>query len=155
LKQDTDISTLRLAVLASEMTFAQAVAKLERSEQRACLRLKELRKQVGQQIFRKQGERFRPTRAGRVLIAYARRILALNDEMLSRLRTGAYTYDALWLRLNANTKQWLPRMRTAEAMNQTYDPKGVFVPSRSHVQSGVGNSRRIQEIRPVQQIVQL
>ena len=55
-KQDLNVNALRLAVLTSEMTFAQAAARLGRSEWRACVRMKQLRQQVGQVLFPQAGQ---------------------------------------------------------------------------------------------------
>jgi DNA-binding transcriptional LysR family regulator len=117
-KDDLNIGALRLLVLTSEMTFAQAAARLGRSEWRASVRVKQLEQQVGQKLFRKNGRRLVPTDAGRVLIAYARRILALNDDVMRCLRTGEYVDDALWLRLNPDPRQILPKIRALEYLQQ-------------------------------------
>jgi DNA-binding transcriptional LysR family regulator len=114
-KQDLNISALRIVVLTSEMTFAKAAARVGRSEWRASVRVKRLEEQLGQKLFQKLGRRLVPTDAGLVLIAYARRILALNDELLRSLRSGEYGNDALWLRLNSDPRQSLPRIRSLES----------------------------------------
>lgn len=114
-KQDLNISTLRIVVLTSEMTFAKATTRVGRSEWRASVRVKQLEQQVGQKLFRKQGRRLVPTDAGLVLIAYARRILALNDEALRSLRSGEYIDDALWLRVESDSRQSLPSIRSLES----------------------------------------
>ena len=122
IKPDLNISTLRIFVLTSDMAFAKAAALVGRSEWRASVRMKQLERQVGQKLFRHKGRRLVLTDAGQVLMAYARRILALNDEALRSLRSGEYVDDALWLRLNSDPRQSLPRIRTLESQTrQTRD----------------------------------
>jgi DNA-binding transcriptional LysR family regulator len=122
IKPDLNISTLRIFVMTLDMTFSKAAALVGRSEWRASVRMKQLEQQVGQKLFRHKGRRLVLTDAGQVLMAYARRILALNDEALRSLRSGEYVDDALWLRLNSDPRQSLPRIRTLESQTrQTRD----------------------------------
>jgi DNA-binding transcriptional LysR family regulator len=118
IKPDLNISALRIFVLTSDMTFAKAAAHVGRSEWRASVRVKELELQVGQKLFRPKGRRLALTDAGQVLMVYARRILALNDEALRSLRSGEYADDALWLRVHSDPRQSLPRIRGLESQTR-------------------------------------
>ena len=115
-KPDLNLSTLRIFELISDMTFEKAAAVVGRSEWRASVRVKQLEQQVGQKLFRRKGRRLVLTDAGQVLMAYARRILALNDEALRSLRSGEYADDALWLRMNH--RQTPPRIRSLESQTK-------------------------------------
>jgi DNA-binding transcriptional LysR family regulator len=117
-KPDLNLSTLRIFELISDMTFERAAAVVGRSEWRASVRVKQLEQQVGQKLFRRKGRRLVLTDAGQVLMAYARRILALNDEALRSLRSGEYADDALWLRLNPDHRQTPPRIRSLESQTK-------------------------------------
>lgn len=65
--------------------FARAGDRLGRSASAVSLQLRKLEEQSGQALFVKQGRGLALTEAGTVLLAYARRILDLNDEAAARL----------------------------------------------------------------------
>ena len=92
-----DMDALRSFVTGIECgTFADAAGRLGRSTSAVSAQLRKLEDQAGTTLLRKSGRLLQPTEAGEILLAYARRILALNDEASVALRgTGMEG----WLRL--------------------------------------------------------
>lgn len=85
-----DMDVLRALVIAMEHgSFARAAERLGRTQSAISLRMKKLEEQVGKPLFRKAGRTVAPTEAGHLLLGYARRIVALNDEALSAARGRA------------------------------------------------------------------
>ncbi|MBB3119811.1 LysR substrate-binding domain-containing protein [Pseudoduganella violacea] len=82
-----DLDFLRSYVTGVELgSFAQAAERLGRSTSAVSAQLKKLEEQVGAPILRKAGRGMVPTAAGETLLAYARRLLELNDEAASAVR---------------------------------------------------------------------
>ncbi|UTY57604.1 LysR substrate-binding domain-containing protein [Massilia sp. erpn] len=82
-----DLDFLRSYVTGVELgSFAQAADRLGRSTSAVSAQLKKLEEQVGTPILRKAGRGMVPTAAGETLLAYARRLLELNDEAASAVR---------------------------------------------------------------------
>ena len=78
-----DLDTLRtFAVAHSRGGLAQAAEHLGRTPSAISLQMKRLQDDLGVTIFVKRGRRLGLTENGEVVLAYARRILALNDELL-------------------------------------------------------------------------
>ncbi|WP_225307538.1 LysR substrate-binding domain-containing protein [Nitrincola iocasae] len=76
-----DIDALRAVVSGIDLhSFARAAEQLGRSQSAISMQLKKLEQQTGTQLFVRKGRNLVPTEAGEVLVAYARRIIALNDE---------------------------------------------------------------------------
>lgn len=76
-----DIDALRAVVAGiEERSFARAAVDLGRSQSAVSMQLKKLERQAGTQLFVRKGRGLVPTDAGEALAAYARRIIALNDE---------------------------------------------------------------------------
>src|SRR3954470_14570576 len=76
-----DLDVLRTFVTGMELgSFAKAAERLGRSTSAVSAQLKKLEEQVGAPVLRKSGRNMVPTPTGEVLIAYARRLLELNDE---------------------------------------------------------------------------
>jgi DNA-binding transcriptional LysR family regulator len=106
-----DLDALRSFVTGIELgAFARAADSLARSTSAVSAQLKKLEQQAGIPIFRKNGRRLALTEAGEVLLAYARRLLALNDEA-----AGALNGVALegWVRLGVQEdfgEMLLPQM---------------------------------------------
>ncbi|HEY2898348.1 MAG TPA: LysR family transcriptional regulator [Gemmatimonadaceae bacterium] len=65
--------------------LAPAAERLGRTPSAISLQMKRLQKDLGVPLFRKRGRRLALTEAGEVALAYARRILALNDELLDNM----------------------------------------------------------------------
>ena len=76
-----DMDALRTMVVGTELgSFARAASQLGRSQSAISMQLKKLEEQAGKPLFRRNGRGLTPTEAGDALLAYARRIIALNDE---------------------------------------------------------------------------
>jgi DNA-binding transcriptional LysR family regulator len=81
-----DIAALRMIVAGAELgSFARAADRLGRSQSAVSMQLKRLEEQTGKALFRRSGRGLVPTEAGDALLAYARRIIALNDEAAASL----------------------------------------------------------------------
>lgn len=82
-----DIDFLRTLVCAEELGgMNRAAERIGRSQSAVSQQMQKLEEKVGQDLFRKQGRGLTLTEAGEVLLKYARRILALNDEAVTALR---------------------------------------------------------------------
>lgn len=85
-----DMDAMRTMVVGTELgSFAHAATKLGRSQSAVSMQLKKLEQQAGQPLLRRQGRGLVPTEAGEALLAYARRIIALNDEAAASLGATA------------------------------------------------------------------
>ena len=81
-----DIAALRMIVTGAELgSFARAATRLGRSQSAVSMQLKKLEEQTGKALFRRSGRGLVPTEAGDALLAYARRIITLNDEAAASL----------------------------------------------------------------------
>ena len=86
MKTTFDLNALRTMVAGAELgSFARAADRLGRSQSAVSMQLKKLEEQTGKPLFRRSGRGLVPTEAGDALLAYARRILALNDEAAASL----------------------------------------------------------------------
>ncbi|PWB89329.1 LysR substrate-binding domain-containing protein [Methylosinus sporium] len=85
-----DMDVLRSLVVATDLgSFVKAAGRLGRTQSAISLQMKKLEDQIGHAIFRKNGRGVALTDTGDVLLGYARRILALNDEAVTATRGGA------------------------------------------------------------------
>ncbi len=85
-----DIDALRAMVVGIDrMSFARAASELGRSQSAVSMQLKKLEEQAGARLFMRRGRGLVPTEAGEALAAYARRIIALNDEAARALGAAA------------------------------------------------------------------
>lgn len=76
-----DLDVLRSFATGMELgSFAKAADRLGRSTSAVSAQLRKLEEQAGTPIFRKSGRGLALTEAGETMLAYARRLLALNDE---------------------------------------------------------------------------
>ncbi len=76
-----DLDVLRTFATGMELgNFAKAADRLARSTSAVSAQLKKLEEQAGTPIFRKAGRGLALTEAGETMLAYARRLLDLNDE---------------------------------------------------------------------------
>lgn len=103
-----DIDLLRTLDVACDLgAFVKAATHLGRSQSALSLQMKKLEEMIGRPLFRKNGRGLVLTETGTLLLGYARRILALNDEALRAAR-GLQDGDALRLGLPGElTEQWL------------------------------------------------
>ncbi|MGO4127595.1 LysR substrate-binding domain-containing protein [Inquilinus sp. YAF38] len=76
-----DLDVLRSFATGMELgSFAKAAERLGRSTSAVSAQLRKLEEQAGRPIFRKSGRGLALTEAGETMLAYARRLLTLNDE---------------------------------------------------------------------------
>lgn len=81
-----DLEALRSFVAGIELgSFALAAERLHRSTSAVSAQMKKLEQQAGLPLLQKSGRRLELTVNGELLMAYARRLLALNDEAFSAL----------------------------------------------------------------------
>ncbi|WP_206952096.1 LysR family transcriptional regulator [Trinickia acidisoli] len=77
-----DMDALRTMVVGVELGgFAHAATRLHRSPSAVSMQLRKLESQAGQRLFKRRGRGLALTDSGSVLLQYARRVLALNDEL--------------------------------------------------------------------------
>lgn len=82
-----DLDVLRSFVTGVELgSFAQAAERVGRSTSAISAQLKKLEEQVGVPVLRKAGRGMALTPTGEILLGYARRLLALNDEAAAAVR---------------------------------------------------------------------
>jgi DNA-binding transcriptional LysR family regulator len=82
-----DLDTLRTFAVAHELGgLAQAAERLGRTPSAISLQMKRLQDVLGTPLFRKRGRGLALTEAGEIVLAYARRILSLNDELLETMQ---------------------------------------------------------------------
>ncbi|PWU29156.1 LysR family transcriptional regulator [Pseudomonas sp. RW407] len=82
-----DLDVLRTFVAGVELgSFARAAERLGRSTSAVSAQLKKLEEQAGTPVLRRKGRGMALTDAGETLLAYARRLLELNDEAAGALR---------------------------------------------------------------------
>ncbi|MEP6730699.1 MAG: LysR substrate-binding domain-containing protein [bacterium] len=85
-----DLDTLRTLAVARDLGgYGEAGARLGRTPSAISLQMKRLQRDVGARLFRKQGRGVALTEAGELVLGYARRMLALNDELLDTVRGAA------------------------------------------------------------------
>lgn len=84
---DFDLDVLRGFVTGVELgSFARAADRLGRSTSAVSAQLKKLEEQAGAPVLRKSGRGLALTPTGEMLLAYARRLLELNDEAAAAVR---------------------------------------------------------------------
>jgi DNA-binding transcriptional LysR family regulator len=82
-----DMDVLRTLVIAQQLgSFNRAADRIGRSQSAVSQQIRKLEEQVGEALFHKQGRHLIPTDAGETILAYARRILDLNDEAVAAVR---------------------------------------------------------------------
>jgi DNA-binding transcriptional LysR family regulator len=86
-RTNLDLDTLRTLSVARELgSMAQAAEQLGRTPSAISLQMKRLQDDLGIVLFRKHGRNLALTEAGVVVLDYARRILALHDELLDTMQ---------------------------------------------------------------------
>lgn len=131
-----DMDVLRALVIAMEHGgFARAAERLGRTQSAISLQMKKLEEQVGQPLFRKAGRTVALTDAGDLLLGYARRIVALNDEALSVTRDRAMDGSVRVGFPQDLAERWLPAVL------------GAFHRAHPHVhvEAQVGRGRELRE----------
>lgn len=85
-QRNIDIDLLRSFVTIIESkSFTRAAQRLARTQSAISLQMKRLEEQLETRLFERGGRGVEPTEAGAVLLGYARRILAANDELVGRM----------------------------------------------------------------------
>jgi DNA-binding transcriptional LysR family regulator len=82
---DPDLLQAFLAV-ADHSSFTRAASRLHRTQSAVSMQIRRLEARIGAELFRRNTTSVELTSAGESLLGYARRILALNEEALGRLR---------------------------------------------------------------------
>ena len=84
-----DLDVLRSFATGMDLgSFAKAADRLGRSTSAVSAQLKKLEDQAGTPIFRKSGRGLTLTEAGETMLAYARRLIELNDEAAAAMSEG-------------------------------------------------------------------
>jgi DNA-binding transcriptional LysR family regulator len=92
-----DLEVLRSFALGMDLgSYAKAAGRLGRSTSAVSAQLKKLESQAGAPLFRKAGRGLALTAAGETLLAYARRLIELNDEAAAAVQGVAVEG---WVRL--------------------------------------------------------
>lgn len=105
-----DLDALRAFVTGVDLgTFARAADRLGRSTSAVSAQLKKLEDQAGIELFRKAGRGLTLTDGGETLLAYARRLLDLNDEALNAVQ-GVALEGWVRLGLQEDFGEVLPRV---------------------------------------------
>ena len=87
LLRNLDLDTLRTLVTTHDVGgFAQAADRLGRTPSAISLQMKRLQEELGTPLFRKHGRALTLTEAGQTALGYARRMLALNDDLLQTMQ---------------------------------------------------------------------
>jgi DNA-binding transcriptional LysR family regulator len=82
-----DIDFLRTLASAEDLGgMNRAAEQVGRSQSAVSQQMRKLEEKIGQRLFRKQGRGLVLTESGELLLKYARRMLALNDEAVAALR---------------------------------------------------------------------
>lgn len=85
-RRNIDIDLLRSFVTIIEVkSFTRAAERLLRTQSAISLQMKRLEEQLDCRLFERGGRGVEPTEAGILLLGYARRILAANDELVGRM----------------------------------------------------------------------
>lgn len=136
MKPAFDIAALRAVVAGIELrSFARAAAQLGRSQSAVSMQLKKLEQQAGTPLFVRRGRGLVPTEAGEALAAYARRIVALNDEAALALGAAA---------TSATVRLGLPQDFFDDVMPATLTDFAGIHPS-VHVEVHAGPNHRLEE----------
>ena len=86
LTRNLDIDLLRtFAVIAAERNISRAAERLLRNQSTVSLQLKRLEEVIGCQLCERSSRTVRLTHDGDILLNYAHRMLALNDEIMDRI----------------------------------------------------------------------
>lgn len=87
--RNLDLTALRsFAMVAETGGVTKAAARLHLTQSAVSMQLKRLEEAVGQPLIDRSGRTPTPTGQGELLLSYARRMIALNDEAWGRLTAG-------------------------------------------------------------------
>jgi DNA-binding transcriptional LysR family regulator len=104
-----DLDVLRTLVLAVDLGgFARAARRVGRTQSAVSLQMRRLEDHAAQPLFTRAGRSFALTAAGELVLGYARRLLALNDEAVAAVR-GVQLASPVRLGLLPDfAETWLP-----------------------------------------------
>lgn len=106
-----DLDVLRTLVAAQRLGgFARAADFVGRSQSAVSLQIRRIEAQLGVPLFQKQGRGLVPTEAGEVLLAYAGRLLSLNEEAVAAVRGCAVEGSVRFGLPGDLADGWLPRV---------------------------------------------
>jgi len=105
-----DMDVLRTLLTAQQLgSFSRAAGRIGRSQSAVSQQIRKLEQQVGEPLFQKQGRGLALTDAGELILAYARRIIDLNDEAVAAVR-GRVAEGQVRFGLPADfAETWLPK----------------------------------------------
>ena len=107
--RNLDMDVLRsLIALADHGTLASAADRVARTQAALSLQMRKLEGQVGQPLFRPDSRKLVLNEAGVQVLAYARRILALNDELQDVLRHSQVAGKLVFGASQDFGEAWLP-----------------------------------------------
>lgn len=107
--RDFDIDVLRSLVAMSELGgLANAGRQRGRTVAALSLQMRKLEEQAGAELFFKEGRKLALTSAGEIVLSYARRILALNDEAQQTLRSSSVSGQVRFGTSQDFGEGWLP-----------------------------------------------
>jgi DNA-binding transcriptional LysR family regulator len=104
-----DIDLLRtLVALADLGSLRLAATRVGRTQAALSLQMRKLQEQAGETIFAPESRKLVLTGAGEVLLSYARRILALNDEAQDAIRRSPVSGEVRFGASQDFGESWLP-----------------------------------------------
>lgn len=107
--RNLDIDLLRsLVAFADTGTLGRAAARVGRTQAALSLQMRKLEEQAGQPLFARETRKLVLTETGEVLVSYARRILALNDEAHQALHRSAVSGAVRFGASQDFGESWLP-----------------------------------------------
>jgi DNA-binding transcriptional LysR family regulator len=109
LARNLDIDLLRsLVALVDLGSLALAAHRVGRTQAALSLQMRKLEEQAGEALFSRETRKLVPTEAGEILVSYARRILALNDEAQQAIRRSAVSGEVSFGASQDFGESWLP-----------------------------------------------
>ena len=107
--RNLDMDLLRsLVALTDAGTLKAAAARVGRTQAALSLQMRKLEAQADEPLFRKDSRKLVLTDAGDVLLSYARRILALNDEAQQAMRKSQVSGEVRFGASQDFGESWLP-----------------------------------------------
>ncbi len=104
-----DMDVLRsMVAFADHGTLGLAAARVGRTQAALSLQMRKLEEQAGEPIFERASRKLVLTEAGEVLLSYARRILALNDEAQQVMRQSNVSGNLTFGASQDFGESWLP-----------------------------------------------
>ncbi len=106
-----DMDVLRTLVTAQQLGgFSRAADRVSRSQSAVSQQIRKIEAQLGEPLFEKRGRGLVPTPAGEIVLAYARRILDLNDEAVAAVRGRAVEGEVRFGLPGDLAGTWLPHL---------------------------------------------